>query len=78
MQKRKEAKASEGTEVKKPPPKKRGGKDGAGGGDDAENKAKQQSPADLEREKLDKLLGLTQASATPTATDSSVPPAAGS
>ena len=78
MQKRKEDKASEGTEVKKPPPKKRGVKDGAGGGDDAENKAKQQSPADLEREKLDKLLGLTQASVTPTATDSSVPPTTGS
>ena len=52
-QKRAEAKKAEGADVKKPPPKKKG----AAAADDGEAKVKQQTPADMEVEKIEKLLG---------------------
>jgi len=56
-QKRAEAKKAEGADVKKPPPKKKG----AAAADDGEAKVKAQTPADMEVEKIEKLLGLGQA-----------------
>jgi len=52
-QKRKEAAASDGPDLKKPPPKK-----GAAAATDEGDKVKTKTPADLEVEKLEKLLGL--------------------
>lgn len=62
-QKRAEAKKAEGADVKKPPPKKKG----AAAADDGEAKVKQQTPADMEVEKVEKLLGLGQPEAAPSA-----------
>lgn len=52
-QKRKEAAASDGPDLKKPPPKK-----GAAPATDEGDKVKTKTPTDLEVEKLEKLLGL--------------------
>jgi len=76
-QKRSEAKASEGVDIKKAPPKKKGAA-AAGGGDEGEAKV-QLTAADMEVEKLDKLLGLsshTTASPTATAATGAAPAAA--
>ena len=64
-QKREAAKASEGPDMKKPPPKKKGA---AAATDDGANMVKQESPAEMERDKLDKLLALSSPHASVNAT----------
>jgi hypothetical protein len=57
VQKRQEAQKSEGATAK-PPPKKKGAEAATAGGD-GDAKVKQQTPAEMEVEKLENLLGLT-------------------
>jgi len=74
-QKRQESKKSEGAAAK-PPPKKKG-VEGAAAGGDGDAKVKQQTPAEMEVEKLEKLLGLTPSSDGAAVTaEAAKPPAA--